>query len=221
MPAVQAALAVGIRHIDTAEIYKNQEQVMHGIRAAGVPRSELFITSKVLIHWPGASKTAATSPRNAELRLETWRVLEHFHSQGYFRAIGVSNYGVKHLEELLAVAAIPPAVNQVEVHPRWPCAELRAACTAHSVAVVGYASLGCGALLGQACVVDIAQRSGLTPAQGVAVIPKSVRPERIQQYRPDALLADSAQLGAADMERLAQVGLQEAHKYCWDAADIL
>uniref|UniRef100_A0A7S0RDB2 NADP-dependent oxidoreductase domain-containing protein n=1 Tax=Chlamydomonas leiostraca TaxID=1034604 RepID=A0A7S0RDB2_9CHLO len=254
--AVSVALRAGIRHIDTAQIYKNEELVSEGIRASGVPRSEVFVTSKVspyqqgtdkaraaceamvsrlggeyvdlaLIHWPGASKTDASSPRNAALRLETWRVLEEGYRRGAFKAIGVSNYEAHHLAELLAAAEVAPMVNQFELHPRRQCRQLVQLCEQHGVAVVAYASLGCGDLLGHPTVIKVAQQLGWEPAQvllrwglqkGAAVIPKSVRPARIAGFAPGALLGPGSRIPDAQMRALD--GMEDGHKYCWDASGI-
>jgi diketogulonate reductase-like aldo/keto reductase len=135
--AVRWALQQGYRHIDTASIYRNEAEVGAALAASGVPREALYLTSKVspyqqgsakaaqacedslrqlgtpyldlmLIHWPGAAKQDAASPANAALRRDTWRVLEAGQREGRLRDIGVSNYEVRHLEELLEYAEIPP-----------------------------------------------------------------------------------------------------------------
>ena len=138
--AVSVALSAGYRHIDTASIYKNEAEVGAAIAASGIPRDQIFLTTKVspyqqgsaaamaacaasaaalgsqpdavLIHWPGAAKTDAASPHNAELRRETWQALEALHRQGMVRAIGVSNYEQRHLEELLSYAQVPPGTGR-------------------------------------------------------------------------------------------------------------
>eukprot|EP00884_Botryococcus_braunii_P018186 jgi/Botrbrau1/5050/Bobra.37_1s0015.2 len=135
--AVCWAIMSGIRHIDTATIYKNHEEVIEGMRMSGLPREQLFITSKIspyqmgndatqdtwqslaplspdllLIHWPGVSRVAPTSPLNYQKRLETWRILEEWYQKGRVRAIGVSNFTAKHLQQLVDVALVPPMVNQ-------------------------------------------------------------------------------------------------------------
>ncbi|KIY96822.1 hypothetical protein MNEG_11138 [Monoraphidium neglectum] len=180
----------------------------------------------LLIHWPGASGVGATSPRNAELRLEAWRALEDLHQQGKARAIGVSNFEPHHLAQLLAYARVRPAVNQIEVHPRRPNAALRALCAAEGVAVVAYASLGCGQLLGEAAVRRVAAEVGRTPAQvllrwglqqGCAVIPKSIRAERIAEASPSKIL-EGWELSNAQVAALS--GLDNNHKFCWNPEGI-
>lgn len=159
-----------------------------------MPRRSLFITSKIspyqqgygkakqafddillrlrtdhvdlmLIHWPGVAKTRLDSPLNAALRHETWQLLEDYYSQGKARAIGVSNYEARHLQELLQARRVCPAVNQVEVHPLRQCRQLRQACQEAGVQVVAYASLGCGDLLTHPVVQQVALESGKSPAQ--------------------------------------------------------
>ncbi len=194
--AVAAALAAtppsGVLHIDTASIYKNEADI--ALALAGVPRSRVFLTSKLspyeqgyaaalaatdgilsrlgvsaldmlLIHWPGVSKAAAASPANAAARAETWRALEALHAAGRVRALGVSNYTEAHLAQLLAHAAVKPVVNQVECHPALQQRPLRAACAAAGVAVVAYSPLGTGALLAHPAVTAVAARARRTPAQ--------------------------------------------------------
>jgi len=207
----------GYRHIDTAAIYRNEEAVGRGIAASGVPREEVFVTTKLwnadhgrdrarsaldaslqrlgldhvdlfLIHWP---------LQDAARRAETWRALEELRDAGLTRAIGVSNFTIAHLEELMALGGAVPDVNQVELHARFPQHELRAFCEARGIAVEAWSPLG-GApkswgdkpntLLGDPVVAGIAARHGRSSAQvlirwhlqeGRIVIPKSVHPERI------------------------------------------
>lgn len=262
--AVTAALEAGYRHIDTASIYKNEAEIACALAASGVPRSEVFITSKVspyqqgtqaacaacdaslaalgspidlmLVHWPGVAKTAADSPINSEMRRQTWAVLEQYHKQGVFKAIGVSNYEMCHLEELLGYAEVLPAVNQVECHPRWQQRPLRAFCSQHNIALVAYSPLGGGQLLHDPAVLAAATTAGITPAQalalwglrsGCAVLPKSVRPERIAELAPARLaqlecqLSSGGQLVALWKALDGLEGERGPVKYCWDPSGIL
>ena len=143
---IRHALAQGARAIDTASVYRNEAEIGLAIRDSGVLREHVFITSKLgpseqgyeaasqairaslerlqttyldlyLIHWPGVSKTPATSSKNSEERLGSWRALEEAQQRGLARHIGVSNFEISHLEELQAHARVLPAVNQVEFHP--------------------------------------------------------------------------------------------------------
>lgn len=174
----------------------------------------------MLIHWPGAAHHDITDPTNARLRLETYRVLEEFYRAGRIRSLGVSNYTAGHLHALLAVADVPPMVNQVEVHVQYPQHELRAACAKAGVAVVSYSTLGRGALLQHAAVVAVAAACGKTPAQvllrwalqrGCGVIPKSNHVERVVAQTPGTLFTWSLDEGALR----ALDALEDGTKYCW------
>ena len=247
--AVLAALACGYRHIDTASIYKNEAEVGAAVRASGVPRGEVFLTSKIspyemldaaaacegivsrlgvdyldllLLHWPGVAKAKLTSEKNAEARAAAWAALEALHERGVARSIGVSNFEVEHLRQMRAAGArVMPHVNQVEVHPEFPNAELRAACAAEDVAVVAYASLGVGDLLEDATVRRVAEGVGRTPAQvllrwglqqGLCVLPKSGDPARIAA---NGAVFDF-ELPADAMRALDGLADQGGGKRCWD-----
>jgi diketogulonate reductase-like aldo/keto reductase len=204
--AVLAALRAGYRHVDTARIYGNEADVGAAVRASGVPRAEVFVTTKLwnadqgydralkafdaslarlgldyvdlyLIHWPVAGK-----------RLDSWRALERLHAEGRARAIGVSNFLVPHLNELFAKASEPPAVNQIEVHPFLQQRETRALCAKHEVVVEAYSPLGSGQWLRHPALLKLAKAVGKSPAQvllrwgiqhGMVVLPKSVHEARI------------------------------------------
>ena len=235
--AVGAALRAGYRHIDTARIYENEADVGAAVRDSGVPRSEIFITSKLwnadhgydealrafdgslqrlgldyldlfLIHWPVPQK-----------RLDSWRALERLAREGRVRAVGVSNYMVHHLEELLAAAEVAPAVNQIEVSPFLQQREVRSFCLEHGIAVEAYSPLTKGRRLDHEAVVATAARVGRSPAQillrwcwqhGMVVLPKSVRPERIVE---NAALFDF-DLSVSEMAWLD--GLEEGLVTGWD-----
>ena len=235
--AVAAALEMGYRHVDTAAAYKNERDVGEGIRDSGIPRSEIFVTTKLwntdhgfdaarrafdaslkrlgldyidlyLVHWPVP-----------KLRRDSWRALEQLFDERRARAIGVSNYMVNHLEELLGEARVPPAVNQIEVSPFLQMREVRAVCRAHGIVVEAYSPLTKGVRLDHAVVGDVARRIGKTPAQvllrwglqhDMVVLPKSVRPERI---RENAAIFDFV----LDEESMAQLdGLEEGLVTGWD-----
>lgn len=207
-------------------------------------RLDLGYVDLVLIHWPAAAKTDLRSPIHATRRLETWRVLEEFHSQGHFKAIGVSNFEISHLEGLLPHTKVLPAVNQIECHPAWPQEELRQWCHAHGIAVVAYASFGTGTLLqpGVAAEVEtVAERTGQTAAQVLlrwglqkecaAVLPKSVRPERIAEFAHIAAVAEGVAAAGAQERWLSEAdealidslaaSEQRRRKYCWDPSTVL
>jgi 2,5-diketo-D-gluconate reductase A len=205
---VEGALEAGYRHIDTAAAYRNEAGVGEGIAAAGLPREEVFVTTKLwnseqgydstlsafekslerlglehvdlyLIHWPMPTE---------DRYLDTWRAFERIHEEGRARSIGVSNFRVEDLERLRAEAEVLPTVNQIELHPYLQQAELRAWHADHGVATEAWSPLAQGALLEDGTIETIAGHHGKTPAQvilrwhlqiGNVVIPKSVTPERI------------------------------------------
>lgn len=206
--AVEAALATGYRHIDTAAVYGNETEVGHAIKASGVPRDEVFLVTKLwnadqgydkglkafdvsaerlgvdyvdlyLIHWPVPA---------ANLFVESFKALAQLREQGRVRSIGVSNFAPEHLRTLIADTGIVPAVNQIELHPRLPQQELRQLHVELGIATEAWSPLGQGGLLTDPVVTTVADTHGKTPAQvlirwhiqlGNIVIPKSVNPDRI------------------------------------------
>ncbi|WP_070327782.1 aldo/keto reductase [Exiguobacterium aurantiacum] len=208
---VKAALDAGYRLIDTAAIYQNEESVGQAIRESSVPREDIFVTTKLwnefhgydealqafqdsldrlgldyvdlfLIHWP--------MPRFGKF-VETYKALEQLYEEGKVRAIGVSNFEIQHLEQIIQSCAIVPAVNQVEIHPYLSQKELIAYCKRYDIQIQAWSPLMKGReALEDATIVDIASKYGKSPAQvilrwhlqnGVAVIPKSVTPSRIRE----------------------------------------
>jgi 2,5-diketo-D-gluconate reductase A len=208
--AVEAALEVGYRHIDTAAGYYNEAGVGAAVRASGLPREEVFVTTKLrngdqghdsalrafedsrkalgldyvdlyLVHWPVPS---------LDRYVETWRAFEKLLADQVVRAIGVSNFLPEHLERLLAETDVVPAVNQIEVHPTFQQPATQEASRRAGIAVEAYSPLGQGADLDDPVVTAIADRLGVTPAQvvlrwhlqqGIIVIPKSVNPQRMRE----------------------------------------
>jgi diketogulonate reductase-like aldo/keto reductase len=208
--AVGHALKTGYRAVDTAAAYRNERGVGEGVRDSGLDRGELFITTKLwnsqqgraearqafekslerlgddyvdlyLIHWP--------APGN-DRYLETWETLCELHTEGRARSIGVSNFRVSDLERIIEATGVTPAVNQIELHPRFQQSELRAFHAEHGIATESWSPLGRGALLDDETIVGIASRHERTPAQvilrwhlqlGLIVIPKSVTPSRIEE----------------------------------------
>ena len=206
--AVAAALRLGYRHVDTAQAYGNEQEVGEAIRSSGLKRDEVFVTTKLwnadqgydsarrafdaslarlgfdyvdlyLLHWPVAGK-----------RLDSWRALEKLHAERRARAIGVSNFLVPHLEELLANAGMPPSVNQIEVHPFLQQRETRAFCKAKAIVVEAYSPLTHGTLIDHAVITAVAQTVKKSNAQvllrwgiqhGMVVLPKSVNAARIAE----------------------------------------
>jgi diketogulonate reductase-like aldo/keto reductase len=240
--AVTAALSAGYRHVDTARIYGNEADVGAGIQASGLDRGEVFVTTKLwnddhgyqstldafeasrrrlgleladlyLVHWP--------VPR---VRLETWRAMEHLLDSGRVRAIGVSNYMVRHLEELLGVASHPPAVNQIELSPyNWASRrDILDLCAEQGVAVEAYSPLTKGRKLADPPLVAIATETGKTTAQvlirwalqkGFVVLPKSTRPARI------AANADVFDFVLSDEQMRRLDALDEGLVTGWDPID--
>jgi 2,5-diketo-D-gluconate reductase A len=187
--AVTTALDIGYRHIDTAQMYANERGVGDAIRASGVARDEVFVTSKLnngfhrpddarrafdgtlealgfdhvdlfLIHWPLPTLYDGDF-------VSTWRVLEELKDDGRARSVGVSNFQVAHLERLAAECDVVPAVNQVELHPYFANTDVHAYCNAHGIAVEAWAPIAQGKVLGDPIIGEIAQRVGRSPAQVV------------------------------------------------------
>jgi 2,5-diketo-D-gluconate reductase A len=207
---VEEALEIGYRHIDTAAAYRNERGVGAAIAAGGIPREEIFVTTKLwnsqqgyestlgafekslarlgldqvdlyLIHWPVPTEGRA---------LDTWRAFERIKEEGRSRTIGVSNFRVEDLEELEQKAEVLPTVNQIELHPHLQQAELRAWHLEHRVATEAWSPLAQGDLLINETIASVAARHDRTPAQAIlrwhlqlgnVVIPKSVTPARIQE----------------------------------------
>lgn len=227
--AVKTAIQYGYRSIDTAAIYENEAGVGQGIREGlketGISREELFVTSKVwnadlgyestikayeaslnklgleyldlyLIHWPVEGKYK-----------EAWRALETLYKEGRVKAIGVSNFHIHHLEDLMEDAEIKPMVNQVEYHPRLTQKDLKAFCREYGIQLEAWSPLMQGQLLDHQVLKDIANKYGKSPAQvilrwdlqnGVVTIPKSTKAHRIAE---NAQVFDFA-LTDEEMERI-------------------
>lgn len=204
--AVRAALDSGYRSIDTASLYDNEKGIGRALKESGLPREKVFITTKVwnaeqgypetlkafdrsrkrlgteyvdlyLIHWPVKDKYA-----------ETWKAMEELLDRGITRAIGVSNFLVHHIEDLLKNATIAPMVNQFELHPRLYQAGLIDFCRSHEIRVEGWAPLMRGRLNEDPLILSLCGKYGKTPCQilirwalehGFITIPKSVHRERI------------------------------------------
>jgi 2,5-diketo-D-gluconate reductase A len=187
--AVGKALEIGYRHIDTAEMYRNEKGVGDGIRASGLDRGEVYVTSKLnngfhepddarrafdetlsalgfdyvdlfLIHWPLPTLYDGDY-------VSTWKTLEEFKNDGRARSIGVSNFQVEHLEKLAAEADVVPAVNQIEVHPYFTNEEVRAYDRDHGIATEAWSPIAQGAVLDDPTITGIAEKVGKTPAQVV------------------------------------------------------
>jgi len=219
--AVRSALELGYRHIDTAQAYGNEQSVGRALRESGVPREQVFITTKF---YPGNKDAHAEAERSLErLGVEhidlyivhwpqggatwAWPGMERAHEAGYARSIGVSNFDVGELDQVIATASVPPVIDQVQFSPFEFRRGLLEACEQRGVALEAYSTLGTGGHLSNAVVASVAERVGRTPAQvllrwcvqhGVPVIPKSTHRERIEE---NAKLFDFV-LSDADMSEL-------------------
>ncbi len=228
--AVTTALQAGYRHIDTAEGYGNEKQVGDAVAKSGLDRGEVFITSKLsndahlpddarvafevtlealgtdyvdlfLIHWPLPTRYDGDF-------VSTWTTLEEFYRDGRARSIGVSNFQPHHLRRLHTESQVPPAVNQIEVHPYLTQDDVRAFCAEHQIAIEAWSPIAQGEVLGDPEIVTIAERTGKSPAQvvlrwhierGDIVFPKSVTPQRIREN----IDIFDFELSAQDMETIS------------------
>lgn len=208
--AVAHAISVGYRHIDTAAMYGNEDEVGEGLRTCGVPRDQIFVTTKVWYENVGPGdleRSAETSLRKlgldqVDLLLIHWpnpdlktadcvRALCAAKSRGLTRHVGVSNFPSAMVEEAVAVSTEPLVCNQVEYHPRLSQQKVLAACRAKGLALTSYSPLGRGEIVEDPKVREIAKRHGRTPGQiilrwhvqqpGVVAIPKSGTPSRIAE----------------------------------------
>jgi 2,5-diketo-D-gluconate reductase A len=226
--AVRWALEVGYRHIDTAQAYGNEASVGKALRESGIARDEIFLTTKFyprrrdplkegarslerlgvdyvdlyLVHWPARGATRA------------WPGMEKAHARGYARAIGVSNFDVGELEEVMAFASTAPVVNQIQFNPFAYRKRLLDACRERAVTLEAYSPLGTGRHLGEAVITGIADRVNRTPAQvllrwcvqrGIPVVGKSTHRERIEENAQIFDFELSAQ-DMADLDALDRTG---------------
>jgi 2,5-diketo-D-gluconate reductase A len=208
--ATRTALEVGYRHIDTAQMYGNEKGVGEAVRNSGIPREEVFVTSKLnnnrqsrddilrsfdeslaqlgfdqldlfLIHWPLPTVSDYVA---------RWKVMEEIYAGGRVRAIGVSNFQPHHLRNLFGSTEVRPAVNQVEVHPYLANDEVRAFDADHEIVTEAWAPIAKGKVSDDPVIKEIAERLGKTPAQvtlrwhvqrGDVVFPKSVTRSRVEE----------------------------------------
>jgi len=235
--AVTEAFRIGYRHVDTAAIYGNEREVGMAVRESGLSREEIFVTTKVpsgvlrhtrkafeeslerlgleyvdlyLIHYPGAGRAAA------------WDTLVDLQKEGRAKAIGVSNYTVRHLKELMAASKTVPAVNQVEFSPFLYQRELLEFCRSKGIQLEAYSPLARGLKLRDRTLTAVAAKQRRTAAQVMlrwavqrecVVIPKSARPERMEE---NASLFEFS-LTEDEMRRLDS--LDEGFRTCWDPSD--
>jgi len=232
---VRTAIESGYRLIDTAAAYQNEEGVGKAIADSGMPRDQLFITTKLwnadqgydkalnafdeslaklgldyvdlyLIHWPLPKR---------DLYVDTWKAFEKIYADGRARAIGVSNFTQRHLNRLLQETEVVPSLNQIELHPRLPQEEMRAFHAQHDIVTEAWSPIGQGkGLLEDPTLASIAEAHGKSPAQvvlrwhiqlGNVTIPKSVTPDRIQQN----IEVFDFELSDADMGTISALGTGE------------
>jgi diketogulonate reductase-like aldo/keto reductase len=236
--AVRSALELGYRHIDTAQAYGNEESVGRAVRDSGVPREEVFLTTKFypahndaeaeierslkrlgvdqvdlyIVHWPQKGPTWA------------WPGLERARERGYASSIGVSNFSVSQLEQVMAIATSPPVINQVQFSAFEYRRRLLEACAERNVALEAYSPLGTGRHLSNSTVRRIAERNGRTPAQvllrwclqrDTVVIPKSTHRERIEENAQifDFALSDEDMATLDGLDRTG--GTDQAREQKW------
>ena len=238
--AVRWALELGYRHIDTAQAYGNEESVGQGLRESGVPREQVFITTKFfprsrdrdpaaeaqrslrrlgvgqvdlyIIHWPQGGPTWA------------WPGMEKARELGYARSIGVSNFDTDELEQVISAGSVSPVVNQVQFGPFAYRRALLEACERHGVALEAYSTLGTGRHLSDPAVVRIAERHGRTSAQvllrwcvqrEIPVIPKSTHRDRIEQNAQifDFSLSDEDLAALDALDRTNGTGRAQERKW--------
>jgi diketogulonate reductase-like aldo/keto reductase len=236
--AVRWALEADYRHIDTAQAYGNEESVGQGLRESGVPREDVFITTKF---YPGSKDPVAEAERSLQRlgidRIDlyiihwprggptwAWPGMEQAKQRGHTRSIGVSNFSVAELDEVISAASDRPVVNQVQFSPFEHRQALLQACSHRDIALEGYSPLGTGRHLSDGTVAEIAERLGRTPAQvlirwslqrDVVVIPKSTHQNRIEE---NGRVFDF-ELSDEDMARLDALdrtgGTEQAREQKW------
>ncbi len=238
--AVRAALGLGYRHVDTARVYGNERDVAAAITASGVPREQVFVTTKLWNSDQGYD-AALRAFEASEARLggrvdlylvhfpvsrqrrDSWRALTRLYEEKRVRAVGVSNYTIPHLQEMLSESPLAPLVNQVEFHPFLFQRDLLEFCRAARIRLEAYAPLVKGQRMGHPVLQRIARAHGKTPAQvlvrwciehEVVTIPKSVHRDRIAE---NAQVFDFA-LEPAEVEALD--ALDEDHRTSWDPTEV-
>ena len=232
--ATLLALEAGYRHIDTAEMYRNEKGVGQALRQSGLDRADVFVTSKLnngfhardaalkafdetlaalgsdyldlfLIHWP--------LPGVGDY-VETWKAMEEIYQAGQVKAVGVSNFQIAHLQRLFDETGLVPAVNQIEVHPYLTQEPLRAFGAEHGIATEAWSPIAQGNVLGDPVIEEVAGRAGRTPAQvtlrwhiqrGDIVFPKSTHKERIEEN----LALFDFELSEADMAAISGLNRDE------------
>lgn len=254
LSGVAEALRLGYRHIDTASVYRNEEQIASVLGSSSIPRASLFITSKigpgeqgreeskkavsamlhrlktdyldcVLIHWPGVSKLAPTDPKNADVRLETWRTLIELRNAGIIKHIGVSNFKVHHLTHLIQNTAVVPEMNQFELHPLCFDKELVNFCNDKKILIEAYSPLARQHedLIRNPTLLSLAEKYSKTLPQvvlrwalhhGFVIIPKSKR----SKYIADNINILDFKLEESDINAINALN-RNLHT-CWDPVNV-
>lgn len=236
------ALEIGYQHIDTAAMYENEMEVGKAVRESGIPREEIFVTTKLWNSDHGYDNTIKAFQRSLErlgldyvdlylihwpvenLRLESWRALEKLYDNGLCKAIGVSNYMERHVDEILNNFSIVPAVNQVEFSPFLYLKELQNYCESKGIALESYSPLTKGYRLNEPRLIEIARRYDKSTSQilirwclqkGMIVIPKSSRNEHIKEN------ADIFDFEISEADMLALDNLNENYRSTWDPTTVL
>lgn len=248
--SVLAALKLGYRHIDTAKYYENEKEVGDAIRDSGLPRDQIFVTTKLwpddhgyenakaafakslgllgldyvdlyLIHWPGIyNGKASEAPAR---RAQTWKAFEELYAEGKCKAIGVSNYTITHMDQLLTHSKVKPVANQVEFHPKLYQKELLDHCMKNDVVLQAYSPLGKGSLLSDPKIVQLAKAYSKSPAQILirwalqhkcVVLPKSGSVERMK----DNAEVDF-EISEKDMQTLDS--MNEDEHVTWDPTNVV
>ena len=239
--AVRYALDIGYRHIDTAALYANEKDVGIAVKQSKLAREEIFITTKVWNSEHGFNKTIKAFDESLrkldsdyidlylvhwpvpELRGDTWKALEKIYSEGKAKSIGVSNYTIHHLDELLKSCKIIPSVNQVELSPFLQQPELMQYCKEKGIIVEAYSPLTRGKKFNDKRLKDLANKYSKTSAQimirwalqyDTVVLPKSARPERIKEN------ADVFDFEISDEDMEYMKSFDEGFRIAWDPSDL-
>ncbi len=241
LAAITSALKAGYRHFDTAQIYGNEALVGKALKASGIKRDELFITTKIWndnMWWVDLIPSFEESLKNlqtdyvdllllhfpvTELRRPAWERMEELAQSGQVKSIGVSNYTIKHLEELLKESSIRTAINQVELHVYLQQPELVAFCQKHNIVVEAYSPLAHAYGLDNPILIEIGKQYGKTAAQvmvrwcieqGTVPLPKSIHPDRIKEN----IDVFDFVLSKADLQKIKK--LEKNYRTAWDPTHV-
>ena len=239
--AFLAGVEAGYRHFDSAQVYGNEHFLGEEWQKTGIKREDIFITTKIRVENITVGRTAQSFAKSLEnlqteyvdlillhfpvtvARKKAWKELEKIYAAGQAKNIGVSNFTIKHLEEMKEYAQVMPAVNQVELHVFLQQPELVEYCKSHNIVVEAYSPLAHAKDMNEPVIQEIAKKHGKSYAQimlrwcvqkGLVVLPKSITPERIQQN----IAIFDFELDDEDMLQLAQ--LDKALRTCWDPTHI-